>query len=104
MAARLAASSVPAHALGLAGQGLRDVTRITAGDPALWGQILAANAGPVAEVVAAVAEDLTAAARERGLAKSGKTGITGLLARGPAGVARLGQARRPAEELPSSRW
>ena len=64
MAARLAPSSVPADALGLAGQGLRDVTRIAAGDSALWTQILTANAGPVAEVVAAVAEDLAAAARE----------------------------------------
>ena len=64
MAARLAPSSVPADALGLAGQGLRDVTRIAAGDSALWTQILSANAGPVAEVVAAVAEDLAAAARE----------------------------------------
>ena len=58
MAARLAPSGVSAAALSLAGQGLRDVTRIAAGDSALWTQILAANAGPVAEVVAAVAEDL----------------------------------------------
>ena len=63
MAARLAPSSVPADALKLAGQGLRDVTRIAAGDSSLWTQILAANAGPVAEVVAAVAEDLAAVAR-----------------------------------------
>ena len=63
MAARLAPSAVPADALKLAGQGIRDVTRIAAGDTALWTQILAANAGPVAEVVAAVAEDLAAAAR-----------------------------------------
>jgi prephenate dehydrogenase len=63
MAARLAPSRVPADALRLAGQGLRDVTRIAAGDSALWTQILAANAGPVAEVIAAVAEDLTEVAR-----------------------------------------
>jgi prephenate dehydrogenase len=63
MAARLAPSSVPADALRLAGQGLRDVTRIAAGDSALWTQILTANAGPVAEVIAEVAEDLAAAAR-----------------------------------------
>ena len=88
MAARLAPSSVPADALGLAGQGLRDVTRIAAGDSALWTQILAANAGPVAEVVAAVAEDLAAAARE--LARvSGRTDVESLLDRGQAGVARI---------------
>jgi prephenate dehydrogenase len=63
MAARLASPEVPADALALAGQGLRDVTRIAAGDSALWTQILTANAGPVAEVLAAVADDLAAAAR-----------------------------------------
>ena len=88
MAARLAPSSVPADALGLAGQGLRDVTRIAAGDSALWTQILTANAGPVAEVVAAVAEDLAAAARELAGASS-KTDVAGLLDRGRAGVARI---------------
>jgi prephenate dehydrogenase len=90
MAARLAPSSVPADALGLAGQGLRDVTRIAAGDSALWTQILTANAGPVAEVVAAVAEDLAAAARElAGDAPKTPTDVAGLLDRGRAGVARI---------------
>jgi prephenate dehydrogenase len=85
MAARLAPSGVPADALNLAGQGLRDVTRIAAGDTALWTQILSANAGPVADVVAAVAEDLAAAARA--LASDGD--VAGLLDRGRAGVARI---------------
>jgi prephenate dehydrogenase len=94
MAARLAPSSVPADALGLAGQGLRDVTRIAAGDSGLWTQILSANAGPVAEVVAAVAEDLAAAARELAagsapFGESGQTDVAGLLDRGRAGVARI---------------
>jgi prephenate dehydrogenase len=90
MAARLAPSSVPADALGLAGQGLRDVTRIAAGDSGLWTQILTANAGPVAEVVAAVAEDLAAAARElAGAAPKTPTDVAGLLDRGQAGVARI---------------
>ncbi|HEY2267678.1 MAG TPA: prephenate dehydrogenase, partial [Streptosporangiaceae bacterium] len=61
MAARL--EGAPPQALDLAGQGLRDVTRIAAGDTGLWTQILAANAGPVAEVLAAVAADLAEAAR-----------------------------------------
>jgi prephenate dehydrogenase len=103
MAARLAPSSVPADALGLAGQGLRDVTRIAAGDTALWTQILSANAGPVAEVVAAVAEDLAAAARELagdpappdigqrdiGERDPQEQSMAGLLDRGRAGVARI---------------
>ena len=60
MAARLADAGD--GALSLAGQGLRDVTRIAAGDTGLWTQILAANAAPVADVLAAVAADLAAVA------------------------------------------
>jgi prephenate dehydrogenase len=56
MAARLAAA--PDGALALAGQGIRDVTRIAAGDTALWTQILLANAPGVSEVLALVADDL----------------------------------------------
>jgi prephenate dehydrogenase len=106
MAARLAPSGVPVDALKLAGQGLRDVTRIAAGDSALWTQILSANAGPVAEIVAAVADDLAAAARLlAGLAAvpsagTGSTalagpavaaagGVTALLDQGRAGAARI---------------
>jgi prephenate dehydrogenase len=94
MAARLAPSSVPADALKLAGGGLRDVTRIAAGDSELWTQILIANAGPVAEVVAAVAEDLAAAARALAgrvpaETPAGTSEVTGLLDRGQAGVARI---------------
>jgi prephenate dehydrogenase len=96
MAARLAPSGVPADALRLAGGGLRDVTRIAAGDSALWTQILSANAGPVAEVVAAVAEDLAAVADLlAGLpqvtpgAGAGVTAVTSLLDRGRAGAGRI---------------
>jgi len=63
MAARLTPADVPVDALKLAGTGLRDVTRVAASDSALWTQILVANAGPVAEVIAAAAEDLAAVAR-----------------------------------------
>jgi prephenate dehydrogenase len=96
MAARLAPSSVPADALKLAGGGLRDVTRIAAGDSALWAQILSANAGPVAEVVAEVAEDLAAVARLLGRLPqgtpafgAGTAGVTSLLDRGRAGAGRI---------------
>lgn len=61
VAARLA--DAPDVALGLAGQGVRDVTRIAAGDPALWMGILGNNPGPVADVLEAVAGDLSAVAR-----------------------------------------
>ena len=46
------------EAVGIAGQGVRDVTRIAASDPALWAQILAANAAPVAGVLRALRADL----------------------------------------------
>ena len=96
MAARLADSSD--GALALAGQGLRDVTRIAAGDTALWTQILAANAAPVAEVLAAVAADLAAAAEALAEAASpaGRADphaalkiLGALLDQGCAGVARI---------------
>lgn len=48
----------PDAAVAIAGQGLRDVTRIAGSDPTLWAQILAANAGPVAAVLRAVRDDL----------------------------------------------
>jgi len=90
MAARLAPTSVPADALRLAGQGLRDVTRIAAGDSVLWTQILSANAAPVAEVVAAVAEDLAAAAHVLAdSAAADDVGVPDLLDRGRAGAARI---------------
>ncbi len=56
VAARL--RHAPDAAVALAGQGLRDVTRIAASDPALWAQILAANAGPVTAVLEQVRDDL----------------------------------------------
>ncbi len=82
MAARLADAAD--GALALAGQGLRDVTRIAAGDSGLWTQILAANAAPVAEVLAAVAADLAAAAAA--LADTARTGAA------QAGAAQAGTA------------
>jgi prephenate dehydrogenase len=58
VAARLREASEPA--VGLAGQGLRDLTRIAGSDPTLWAQILTANAGPVLDVLRALREDLDA--------------------------------------------
>jgi prephenate dehydrogenase len=95
MAAQLA--DAPGGALGLAGQGLRDVTRIAEGNSGLWTQILAANAAPVARVLADVAADLAAAAEA--LAETGAPPhpaehpsvklLMGLLDEGSAGVARI---------------
>jgi prephenate dehydrogenase len=87
MAARL--EEAPGEALDLAGQGLRDVTRIAAGDTALWTQILSANAAPVAEVLAAVAADLAEAARVLAEDDGSDKAVAALLDRGQAGVARI---------------
>ena len=54
--------------LRLAGTGFDSVTRVAAGDPALWTDILSANAEPVADALAALAAELcgVAAALRRG--------------------------------------
>ncbi len=64
---QLAASLVAARlggltdeAVALAGQGLRDVTRIAASEPGLWTQILAGNAAAVCEVLGLLRADLDA--------------------------------------------
>jgi len=56
VASQLRGLSEPA--VGLAGQGLRDVTRIAASDPRLWTQILAGNAAAVRDVLHRVQDDL----------------------------------------------
>ncbi|MEU7744787.1 prephenate dehydrogenase [Nonomuraea sp. NPDC049158] len=91
VAARLAdASDI---ALGLAGQGVRDVTRIAGSDPGLWLGILSGNATPVAEVLEAISRDLAEAATAlRALADGDGTvtqEITQLLKRGVAGHGRI---------------
>lgn len=45
-------------AVRLCGQGIRDVTRIAASDPRMWIDILSANPGPVADLLADVSADL----------------------------------------------
>ena len=58
VAGRLA--EAPEHHLVLSGQGVRDVTRVAAGDPALYGQIVAANAEAVLGLLGEVREQLDA--------------------------------------------
>ena len=60
MASLVAARLLPADddAVALAGQGIRDVTRVAASDPELWGQILATNAPAMVGVLEALAADL----------------------------------------------
>ncbi|MFI0349523.1 prephenate dehydrogenase [Actinomadura sp. 9N407] len=77
-------------ALGLTGQGVRDVTRIAASDPRLWIGILTANATPVADVLEAVATDLAVAASLlRDGSEGAATHVADLLLRGNAGRSRI---------------
>lgn len=89
LAARLLGGSeqVPA----LAGQGLRDTTRIASSDPELWIQILGANAAPVAEVLSGFRDDLDGvlAALADPTAPGAPTRIAAMLTRGNQGVARI---------------
>ena len=97
MAARLAPSSVPADALKLAGQGLRDVTRIAAGDSALWTQILvrqrrarsrrSSRRSPKTWPPSRACS--RAFPRGRPPPGAGPAGVTSLLDRGRAGTGRI---------------
>jgi prephenate dehydrogenase len=100
MAARL--EDAPATALALAGQGLRDVTRIAAGDAGMWAQILAANASPASLVLRDVAAELARAADILDRVAAGDQAggqLADLLKRGQAGVGRIpGKRGGPARE------
>ncbi|GAA4424688.1 prephenate dehydrogenase [Georgenia halophila] len=94
VAARL--RETPEAALGLAGQGLRDVTRIAASDPQLWSMILVGNAAPVATALREVRADLdeliTALdlAAQHGPLTPGAAGpLASLVAAGNAGAGRI---------------
>lgn len=66
-----------AEALTLAGQGLRDMTRIADSDAGLWAEIFAANAGPVLSVLDALAADLDTVRSELRELASRATGDVG---------------------------
>lgn len=81
----------PPHALSLAGNGLRDVTRIAASDPGLWVQILSANAERLVQILYGVREDLNRliSTLENPLADGARLGMAQLIADGNAGQARI---------------
>lgn len=78
-------------AMSLAGQGLRDTTRIAASDPHLWVQILAANAASISGVLSAYRADLDAAldALNRIDRPGARKALAELLAGGTTGVSRI---------------
>ncbi|MDN0200198.1 prephenate dehydrogenase [Streptomyces sp. S.PNR 29] len=99
MAARL--RDAPAGTSRLAGQGLRDVTRIAGGDSRLWGDILQSNAPAIADVLRALHADLSrlvpaldALARTGdGDREPGMRTLVDLLDRGILGLAGIPGAR-----------
>jgi prephenate dehydrogenase len=77
--------------IGLAGQGLRDTTRIASSDPELWVQILSANRSSVLNELEALQADLaTLVAALRDPEQPGaRRQIADLLSAGNRGVARI---------------
>lgn len=90
----------PDDSLRLAGQGVRDTTRIAASAPELWVQILDANAEPVVDVLDRLAADLSAVADALRApdAPGARRAVADTIRRGNDGVERLpgkhGQNRR----------
>ncbi len=82
VAGRLAGAS--ADHLALSGQGVRDVTRIAGGDPALWEQIIVANGPAVLTLLDEVAGRL--GELRAAVADGARAPLTGLLRDGVAGT------------------
>lgn len=89
LAARL--NDVAADDVALAGQGLRDTTRIAASDPNLWIQILSANADQVRPILEALNQDLAkvVAALDDVEAAGSLTVLGDALKRGNSGVSLI---------------
>ncbi|WP_408899376.1 prephenate dehydrogenase [Nocardioides sp. R1-1] len=94
------AGASPDH-LALSGTGVRDVTRVAAGDPRLYSQIIGGNAAAVAALLAEVRDrlDLALAA----VADGDRVGLESLLAYGQAGTRAIpgkhGAAPQPMEAV-----
>jgi len=84
-------------AVRLCGQGILDVTRIAGSEPGMWMDILAANPGPVADVLADLATDLAETvtalralqSADDDKRRGGAVGIEDVLRRGNAGRAKV---------------
>ncbi|MDQ6688820.1 MAG: prephenate dehydrogenase, partial [Actinomycetota bacterium] len=83
LAAGQLADALPEH-ISLSGQGVRDVTRIAAGDPELWGQIIRANAEAVGQLLRDVRGELDGLIAAVGHADPDE--LDGILARGVDGT------------------
>jgi prephenate dehydrogenase len=75
----------PREHLALAGQGVPDVTRIAAGDPGLWQQIISANTVALSVLLRDVRDDVDTLLTA--LSSGDRSSIAALLGRGVAGTA-----------------
>lgn len=77
--------------LGLAGQGLRDTSRIAASDPQLWVQIVSQNAEAIAPLISQLQDDLKVLGESiSNIDQPGSLAkIHGMLQGGNSGVARI---------------
>jgi len=82
VAARLA--DAPEEHLALSGQGVRDVTRVAAGDPGLYGQIVTANADAVLGLLGEVRGELDVLIEA--ISTGNRAGLGVLLEQGVAGT------------------
>ncbi len=100
LASRLVESSEAT--VSIAGQGLRDMTRIAASDPGLWREILAANAEQVSAILRSVHADLGEVLRALGaVERGGAEVVESLLRRGNAGRDRV-PGRHGEQDKPST--
>lgn len=91
-------TDAPATHMVLSGQGVRDVTRIAAGDPQMWQQIITANAGALGELLHEVRDDLDTLLTALGAGE--RASVMGVLARGVAGTAAIpGKHGGPAQRV-----
>jgi prephenate dehydrogenase len=98
VAGRLA-DAPPGH-LALSGQGVRDVTRVAAGDPELWQQIVTGNAPAVVHLLREVREQLDALIAA--VSKSNRDELVRILAHGVDGTRAIpGKHGGPAREMAS---
>ena len=98
VAARLA--EAPGEHLALSGQGVRDVTRVAAGSPELYGQIVAANAEAVVDLLGQVRSGLDAMIAA--LTAEDGVRLRALLARGVDGTRAIpGKHGGPVRPTPS---
>lgn len=92
LAARLV--EVAGEDLELAGQGLRDTTRIAASDPALWADLVGHNAAAVADLLGSLVDELAGVraallAEHAGGAGAASRAVADVVARGNRGIQRL---------------